>query len=1289
MMESPRPSDSGGGQKVRARAESSAAAGGMILVARFTATAVMNYGLGIALAWLLVPSQFGVISAVQNVLLLAAALLTAGMPWALAIHVAKSRDDPDAAKPEFRTALVASAGFGILLGAAFAAAQVSGLRLVPTHSVAIAVVVAAEMPLLAVNSVLTGAAQGSRRFRGLGTMQTAEILVKCIVAVLAVGVLHAGPLGVALSFPVGTLGSVLIGVRTTRDLLPGWGPLAHPGFLRASGAIWFASAAMGFLLTADLLGLQVAGGATAATAAVLAGYQACGLLARASFYVSDALADAVFPFMAASQSSQERHRWFVAAARWVPAIIIPLQLGLCLAPGPVLRLFLPHEYSTAQTLLRVLAAGTLGTLMTDMLMKGLFAIGRGSRAGRLMPVAAMVETVCLIVLVPRYGALGAAVSYLVASYVSVALLAPVYLSSFRVKISASWLPVRYVAGLAAPALLFAEANRLSGVAWILIAVAAFLSLLSARWNRLITDSDVGVVRALLSRLTERAASSRALSIAPWRRFWRTEKRLAAFCACVAAIALGYNLFGSPDILDDEAAYTATAQKVAQDWQLTLDNRPLFVHPPLMFLLQAGWLRLTGDSSAALLAAIHMARLLAASAGGINVLLIAGMAYRLASGGTATRRRVVTGAIAVIAAFDPVLVRYDRQDVIEPFALCLSLVTLHAAWQLRERGSLPYVSVTGLLTGLALLTNEITVFLVIVPLIFALLERDRRLLGRTVGALAIGVAFLLLFFLWSVELGQAGSFLDVQTATLQRLIGIVQTTGLKIPGISPLPALRQSVTQYSSSYIVLATGFASVIWCWGRWNTRSGNFLTAWLTASYGLAIYLVAIGTLNEQFFVYVLPASIVGATLFVDALIARPARRAAHKRQGHGYPGRDRRLPRLAGAAACAGLTGLSVASWVADYTGRNDGVVLADRFIAAKLPACAVVNASGDAEKYAYLLRGRDFSSFYVGPTALAYGVHYFLLSPSDAIERTGNMSPALASWIQQHGRRLAIFPSEIYKTLQLWYVPASPYDPVAGMVNIPDGIYASTDGSSCGGFTITDGSTGSFYSAYQALGGKTVVGEPLSRVASDGPGSHEQFFDGAVLATSHGRAVRPLPVVEMLAREDQRAYQHAALPPVITPASAVTRRSWLTNPAITRTYLDGQAESRASYAAAVQRYGEPLGPPSAMPGGATGQAFADVVLKTSARGGTGASAAPVASIAAAAGLLRIPVAAGRPQPSPPLPDPGPNGPLESASVRPFAFSLGAALSLYGSGIAVLATWQRRRQRAAERQCRWEEAA
>src|ERR1039457_3784113 len=262
---------------------------------------VLNYAFGLGLDWLLLPARFGLVSAVQNVLLLAAGLLNAGLPWALAIRIAKTHGDQQAAKPEFRTALIANLGLGLVLAAAFMATQLSGPRLVPAGSRVLDLLVAAEMAMLAVNSILAGVAQGSRRFAGLGAMQAGEILLKCAAAVVLVAGLHTGPVGVALSFLLGTAGSVLIGLRTCKGLLPGRGPLASFSFLADSGSIWFASASMTFLITADLLGLEVAGRAAGVTVAVLAGYQACGLLARASFYVGDALADAVFPFIARSE----------------------------------------------------------------------------------------------------------------------------------------------------------------------------------------------------------------------------------------------------------------------------------------------------------------------------------------------------------------------------------------------------------------------------------------------------------------------------------------------------------------------------------------------------------------------------------------------------------------------------------------------------------------------------------------------------------------------------------------------------------------------------------------------------------------------------------------------------------------------------------------------------------------------------------------------------------------------------------------------------------------------------
>ena len=779
---------------------------------------------------------------------------------------------------------------------------------------------------------------------------------------------------------------------------------------------------------------------------------------------------------------------------------------------------------------------------------------------------------------------------------------------------------------------------------------------------------------------------------------RDEWPLAVFCTCVAGIALLYNVFTSPDVLYDEAAYTWAAKQVALGWHLTLTNQPLFVHPPLTFLLQAGWLRLIGQASAPLSSAIHAARLLSALAGVADVLLTAALAYQLAGNAPPRRRRVVTALVALLTSLDPVLVRYDRQNVIEPFALCMSLVVLHAAWQLRNRGALAYISVTGLLSGLALLTNEITIFLIVVPLIFAFLERNRPLVRRSAAALGIAIAFLLLFLLWAVELGLAGSFVNIQTTGLRRLTGLLQITGLNVPGVSLEGALVRSITEYSSSYVILATGFLALVWCMTRNNAQSGKFLTAWLAGSYAFGAYIVAVGTLNEQFVVYLLPASIVGSVLLVDALIAGWVRRSVRTRSQHLRPRRVARLPLTVGAACCAGLTGLSAASWVANYSGANDGVVLADQFIATTLPSCAVVNASGDSSKYSYLLRGRSFANFAVGAAALADGGHYFLIAPNDAIERSGDMSPELAAWIRDDGRQLASFPSQVYKTVQLWYVPAAPYNPTADLVDISGGAYVNTVGSRCGGYTVTDGRLGSFYSEYEALGGKGMVGDPLSQPAHSGPSGHEQLFDGVVLADrpTTGVAVRALPIVKMLAKDSPAVYRKAGLPPVLPSTTGTAGRDLLTNRAIARAYLGGDVNSSGRYAAAVRRYGVPLGPPSALRGGGIGQAFADIVLEVPGNGGS-VHAVTVTPYALAAGLMRVPARARDLQSPPPLPpdeygsfiSSGGLPPAEPTSVEPFVLTLGCALLLYGVVVATLARRQSRRRRTAPVELWWDEVA
>jgi hypothetical protein len=120
-------------------------------------------------------------------------------------------------------------------------------------------------------------------------------------------------------------------------------------------------------------------------------------------------------------------------------------------------------------------------------------------------------------------------------------------------------------------------------------------------------------------------------------------------------------------------------------------------------------------------------------------------------------------------------------------------------------------------------------------------------------------------------------------------------------------------------------------------------------------------------------------------------------------------------------------------------------------------------------------------------------------------------------------------------------------------------------------------------------------------------------------------------------------------------------------------------AAYAAAVKRYGVPLGPPKATAHAGVSQAFANVVLTTPAPGAS-VRAADVTPIALAAGALSLPPVARAPQIPPALPDIPSLGPPEPTSAEPFALTLGAALTLF-AGVTVIVAFGRRRRREAGR--------
>ena len=689
------------------------------------------------------------------------------------------------------------------------------------------------------------------------------------------------------------------------------------------------------------------------------------------------------------------------------------------------------------------------------------------------------------------------------------------------------------------------------------------------------------------------------------------------CASIASVFLLWNLGRSPDTQYDEVVYSRADQLVAQDWSLTWTNRPLFVHTPLSFLVQAGWLRALGSYREPLVDVIADTRLLAGLVSVVNIVLIAMLAYRLADRARPRARVVLTVVTALLATLDPVLLRFGRMAMIEPFALLSCLVALHLALALGARRSRWFVPVVGLAGGIALLTNEVGIFMLLTPIVYALLARDGRLVRQCLAALGLAVALWGVFVVWAVQLGLFASFVDIKTVTLQRLLGTVQITGWNRPGVSFLSGLSEQVTQYATAYVILAVGALAAVWLLLKRGGDSARWLLAWLITSYAFGAYTVLLGTLNEQFFVYVVPAALVGTVFLADGIL------------------RARRWSAAVAWVLLGAVLVLGTGSWARFYPTRNDGLARLTAFVAANVPACAALNATGDAERFQQLFPTRQIASYATGPGALSHGVTLFVLSDKDAGMRFGNSSPQLSSWVRGHGTRLAAYPSATYQGLELWQVGRQPYDQ-GGVERMVGGDFVVTEGSRCGGYPVVDGDSGAFSTAWTQLGGKTMVGAPLTGSWQSGAGY--QVFAGAVLTSKSG-TVTAVPLVSALARRDPAAYRAAGLPPITRGEPG------LTDKVIAAAYHENLL-------------GEAIGPATTMADGQIRQAFAGGVLEHAA-GSDQARLAPIGAALLGTELVAAPAEARQAQTPPPLP--ADTAPAQPTTVEPFFWTLLGVVALY----------------------------
>jgi 4-amino-4-deoxy-L-arabinose transferase-like glycosyltransferase len=472
---------------------------------------------------------------------------------------------------------------------------------------------------------------------------------------------------------------------------------------------------------------------------------------------------------------------------------------------------------------------------------------------------------------------------------------------------------------------------------------------------------------------------------------------------LAAVVCFVNLRAGLDFDLDEVMYAIAGQNIATGGSVSWGAQPIFVHPPLYFLILAGWTLVAGTAHGDVLPAILSARQLGAAFSVLTVLLTGLLAQHYAAGRTRAARGLIVAAAMVLATFDGFLVRFGRTGLIEPTAIFAGLLVVYLALRLRNARSPVYVGVLGVASGLALLVKEPLLFTVVVPVLAALLERDWAYLRRATAAVLAGLAVWGVFPLWALLNGAGAWWWAEHDTSLHRLAGFLQVSGLNRAGVSATGALGSTVTTYLSGYLIFgigACGLLSAAYRGGLFHrrplSRPAASLVAFGALSYGFLAYCVLFGQANEQLTVY----SAAPAVLLSVLPWRRPTPRPV--------------------VAACLLAVVVGVAGWVATVVVvRDDATVRTGQFLAAQA-YCAPVNATGNALRWAPALPANRVYDFRDGKAAVNAGLHLFLLSPKDSRMLYGTSSPELDAWVRAHGRLLHHLDSRRYEQIEVWEVP-----------------------------------------------------------------------------------------------------------------------------------------------------------------------------------------------------------------------------------------------------------------------------
>ncbi len=395
----------------------------MLMLVVFVIGAVMNYTYNIAMGWLLLPDQYGILGVAISFLSILSLFVTSAFPFTIAKFLSENNEDKVKHRV-FKSSLAGNLSIALVLSIIFYALYGFGiLHLGNTYRPFILLIILGLI-FTSMGGVYTSALQGMFRFKKFGLVGIISILTKLISAVLLV-LLGYGTIGAFSGLIVASMVGLILAVIFSSDFkywkTDGW---ADKNIYSFALPMFFGTFFMTLLMNLDILGVKFL--SEKVLSDTLTGYYRSALvLAEFPVFAVGALMSAMFPYI--SKYSSTNNNYSNKTLKYAILIICPVSITLFSIPSSMIALVFPPNYAAAADALGVLALG-MCLFVVITVLSGIFqAIHRPRVPAIVLILSIVVDIIALFFLVPRYGILGAAASTTIACFIGLLGLAGAYL----------------------------------------------------------------------------------------------------------------------------------------------------------------------------------------------------------------------------------------------------------------------------------------------------------------------------------------------------------------------------------------------------------------------------------------------------------------------------------------------------------------------------------------------------------------------------------------------------------------------------------------------------------------------------------------------------------------------------------------------------------------------------------------------------------------------------------------------------------------------------------------------